>query len=329
MRRDGVVLAVAACALLGALGARGDEPTQEPAKDPAQAAFTEGLAHYEAGRHLEAASAWERLRATLGEDRGWKIAYNLGLAYQAAGELGLAVERYEAFLAHVAAHPNALGAEIEERREDAAARVRRIKTDNGALVVRPSGNATLYVRIDAAVPRAAGFVAYLRPGPHAVEIVDAVGAPVRLLEVRAEAGLAREIDVVPLGPPAPAAPATAAPAPPPTLVLPPPPARDALEPAPSFPTAWVIAGSAATLLGFALPIALGVRASDLGAEAEALGAGHTRYAAARDAYDDARSAYELSYLLPAALAGITLGIATVGLVRIATHEPRPAAAVRF
>jgi hypothetical protein len=91
--------------------------------------------------------------------------------------------------------------------------------------------------------------------------------------------------------------------------------------APTFPTMWVVIGGGATALSFILPAVLLDRAASKRDEAEALGPGHTAYADAKQGFDEARTAYELSYALPAALGAITLVVATVGLVRIATYEP--------
>ncbi len=272
--------------------------------------FEQGLALFDRGAHDEAAAVWEALLSDLGPDRGWKLSYNLGLAYDAAGKPTEAVERFQAFINRVAASVEALPPEIEQRREDAAARVRAIKSAHGELHF-PASAPGVVVSVDGGPARPSGFTAYLPPGHHRIVVTGPRGHT-RQSALEVVAGAHHPIDTRDPTPPPPK-PAPLPPAAPPPVVF-------QGEP-PSFPTWWVVGGAVATGASFALVGALYGEASTRRDEAAALGEGHTDYAAANEAYEDARTSYHLSYLLPAGLAAVTLGIATVGIIRIATHEP--------
>ena len=260
--------------------------TEDP-NDP-NVRFGKGLDHYEKGEHHRAVAVWEALLAELGPAKGWKLNYNLGLAYYAADDVSLAVRRFEAFLKRVARVSNALGAELEQRREDAAARVLAVKSSHGALVfpLPPRGRAGV-VRVDGGAPQQMGLSVYVDPGSHSVEVTGPSGAK-RTEQVDVAAGHTVRIDTRDPQPP---------PLPPPPL--PPPPPIVIGPPAPRFPTVWVLAGAGASVLSFVLPAALGAAASDSREQAEQLGAGHSGYGSALDDFDAARTRYYASYALPA------------------------------
>ena len=286
--------------------------------------FATGLALYEDGEHLEAAKVWEELLVDMGPDRGWKLNYNLGLAYHAASNMTLAVERFNAFTARVAAEVEALPPTVEQRREDAAAKVKAIELSYGAVVFNSSA-AAVTVSIDGGPPRRAGFTAYLPPGAH--NIIIAKGTATRTASIDVKAARRVIVDTSDPTPPTPT------PDPPPVRVPPIPTALPTTTvapplPPPAFPTLWVAVGGGATALSFILPGVLGASAAAERNEATALGPGHTAYPTARDEFLDARSAYELSYILPAALGAVTATIAIVGLVQISSHDPYDVA-IRF
>src|SRR5687768_11362158 len=62
------------------------------------AALKQGSELYEKGDKLGAIRIWERLLESLGEERGWKVLYNLGLAYESVGDPTRAVLRLDAFV---------------------------------------------------------------------------------------------------------------------------------------------------------------------------------------------------------------------------------------
>ncbi len=317
-RRGAAAIAVAAALLIPrAAPASEDRAADEGASDTTTSAddvdarFERGLTLFEEGKHLAAAAVWEALLADLGSDRGWKLNYNLGLAYWSAKRPTLAVERFEAFVRRVAAEAAALPEELEQRREDAAAKIGVIKAEHGALVLPAAGGVT--VSIDGASARPAGYTAYVTPGVHQITLTNASGQE-REIAVEVLAGRQQIVDTrepEPVPPPLPVAPA-------PAPVIPPTPRSE--EP-PTFPWIPVGIGAGLTAAGFILPALMFQRARTKFQDADALGAGHSGYADARDDYASARTAYQVSYALPAGLGAITAGIAIYGIVRVTTWTP--------
>jgi len=285
--------------LLPALPARAQAP---PSSAETDATFSRGLSLFDAKDYAGAAAVWEGLLASVGEAKGWKVFYNLGLAYEAALDATRAIERYDAFLRAVEREPMPLPAALEDRKQDAADRSRALKATHGAVRVHsPASGERVMVRVDDTPPRAAPFTAYARPGPLLVEV--GVGGPrPRRVDVNLAAGITSDVDATesPIAPPPP--PSTHGTAPPP-----PPPS--------SFPTVWVVTGAGLTAASIALPIALNARAASKREDAEKLGVGHTDYAAARDEFDSARTLYYASYAVPALLGAVTVAIAIVGAVK--------------
>ncbi|HHH29455.1 MAG TPA: hypothetical protein ENK57_14070, partial [Polyangiaceae bacterium] len=293
--RRGVAAIAVALALMIPHAARATEQgASESSTDEVDARFQQGLTLFEEGKHLPAAAVWEQLLADLGSDRGWKLNYNLGLAYWAAKRPTLAVERFEAFVRRVAAEAAALPEELEQRREDAAAKIGVIKAEHGAVVLPAAPGVT--VRIDGGAARPVGYTAYVTPGVHEVTVIGA-GGEQRTVAVEARAGRQQIVDTSDPKP----APVPVPVVPVPIPVTTPPPPRE--EP-PSFPWIPVGIGAGLTAAGFILPAVMFQRAKGKFQDAEALGAGHSGYAEARDDYGSAKTAYAVSYALPAGLGAI-------------------------
>ncbi len=266
--------------------------------------FTKGLESFEKGRFSEAIATWENLLGSLGEARGLKVLYNLGLAYEAAGDLTRAVERFQLFVGKLAEQTFQLTPELEERRQDAAERTAAIRRRAGAVRTAAHAGQTCLVRFDRDAPREAGFVAYLLPGNHQVQIC--LGTDDERTEgIQVVAGGVREVDTTRKGKTS--AVDSSAPIP--------------LTEPPTFPTPWVLGGGALFVVSFGLPIGLGYHAANLRENAVALTVGHTQYSAARKSYEDARTAYVGSFVVPAALGLATAVSALVFAVRVATYEP--------
>ncbi|HZO16958.1 MAG TPA: tetratricopeptide repeat protein [Polyangiaceae bacterium] len=267
---------------------------------------------YESGKPAEAASEWEKALAQLGES-GWKIHYNLGLAYEAAGDVTRAVDHYDAFLRRVAAEAAALPAELEERREDGAARVSALKASHGALVLPPQPT-EVTARIDAEPARRVGYTAYVKPGKHVI-VIAAQGGAERRRDIDAAAGSSIQIDTTDPTPRI-----APAPTPRPRPYDEPPPARE-------FPTVVVIVGASLTALSFAGPIIAWHLAAEQRNEATALGVGHSQYPIASDEYESARTRYYATYAVPAGLGAITLGVAIWGFIYISNDPAKVRAAI--
>lgn len=314
-RRPGFeILALVLTSALAPVSASADPPggagppaAPDAANADADAAFHRGLERYAAGDFVGAIEIWDRLLATIGDERGWRALYNLGLAYEQLGDPTHAIERYDAFVRQAAAHGG--NDAVEQRRRDAEDRLRSLRSAYGAVTVRaPATGEVVMVRVGTGDPRPAGFTVYLAPGPHDIE-VGAGTVRARHVTVKAVAGGSAEIDASLAAPPAVAPPPSLFP----SLRVP-----ESPQPVP-FPTTWLLVGAGATLASFALPLALGLHAQAERDQATRLGAGNTGYVSASSDYMSARTAYYVSYALPASLAAAT---AVIVILEMGSSERR-------
>jgi hypothetical protein len=304
MRRRCLLFALLLLALASPAAAQGGEPS---AADDGKALVQAGADQFADGHYRDAAATWEKSLSLLGEGRGWKLHYNLGLAYGELHDATRAAAHHSAFIERVAQETARLSASLEERREDAAAKLAAIKEDNGAVVLPTQPNA-VSVTIDEGEARPVGFTAYLSAGEHRLSLSAADGAA-RATRVAVSAGQSVRIDTALKATPT----VESKPAP---AVAPP----DAPEPVASeersFPTVVVLIGVGLTAASFALPGVMWGKAADRFQEAEDLGKGHTGYPDKVEEYDEATTAYYASYALPAALGAITLGVAVYGIIHV-------------
>lgn len=281
--------------VVAAPSARAAEPAPPTAAN--DATFRSGLDQYGQGNYIGAIATWESLLATLGEERGYKVLYNLGLAYQAIGDVTRAIERYDAFVRQVGAR-GAPGAELASRADDARTRSGELQASHGAVHVRPPTRGGLVLtRVGSSEPRAAGYVVWLAPGNHTIELF--VGTDhARSVVVAVERGRRVDIDTSPPE----ASPAPLAPSPAPERHDgPATPRSRSVEP-------LVVAGAIATVASVGAPIGLYFVATSKRNDASALGPGNSGYTDARASYETWRTAYFVSYALP-----VTLGVATATL----------------
>ncbi len=141
--------------------------------------FKEGLDRYNDGAFTEAVGYWEPIYAELGEHEGYRLAYNLGVAYMQVGDATRAAERLAAFLAQVderRAHGDALSGVVAKEEIDGRSRLTDLTANKGRIRFDPS-TPPQAVKVDTAEPRLAGFVAWVSPGAHTV--VLAPGTPRR------------------------------------------------------------------------------------------------------------------------------------------------------
>lgn len=263
----------------------------------AETLLADGLAKFDAKDYRGAIERWERLAV---DEKRYRILYNLGLAYEAAGDRVSATLRFDAFVRRVAEEAGSLPPELEERRQDAAERARALKSALAVLrvTVESETKESLVARVDDAEERAVPFEIYVEPGPRVI----IVRSEQRTKRFDADTFAGRRTDVIASLPP------VVVTAPPELPRTPPPQA----EPG-RFPTPWFVAGLSSTVVSFALPLGLGIRTSELREEALALGPGHTRYADNLDTYEDTRAGYYASFALPIALGVATTIIAVWGI----------------
>lgn len=274
-------------------------------------AFKTGLDQYARGNYVGAIATWESLLTTLGDERRYKVLYNLGSAYEAVGDVSHALERYRAFIAYV--ERTKAPPDLVRRADDAEKRARQIEESYGAVHVGvPKRGGAVLTRVGAAEPRVAGYVIYLAPGLHVVEVhVGTEHAKKISLDVQkgrridVDTSLPDDASADVRGPPVAAQPAAG----------PRNPSRESTDgtagPAARNAT-WLIVGGVATAASIALPASLYVVARGKRDSAAELGDSHPDYPRARSEFTTWRTAYLVSWSLPTIVAAGTIGAYVLG-----------------
>ena len=192
IRSDVRAVALTAALLFVPLVARAQEqPPEGPpaAADPLDALrgrFREGMEKYRARAFGDAIVVWESIYRELGPEKGYRVAFDLGRAYDEVGELIKGAEHYQTYLDRVSARRAAgesLEPNVQLQETIARERLERIIRIYGAIHVA-SAKRTVIVHVDNAPPRVAGFTVYVEPGPHTVTFGTGAGADARSVTVR-------------------------------------------------------------------------------------------------------------------------------------------------
>jgi hypothetical protein len=304
IRRPSEAAALLACALsLLAPYARADADPLAQWRER----FKAGMERYTAGALGDAIAVWEPIYREMGPKTGYRLAYNLGIAYQEQGDATRAAERFEAFLGEVDAR-RAVGETpepvVRHEEEEGRRRLAELMATKGRFKILASDQPTA-VQIDAGEPRIAGFVAYVSPGSHTVTF--GVGSA----RAKAEQHDVKAGEIVELSPPAPPPPAppkdVVAPPPPPP---PPPPTRVEHTVERPFSPIVIYVGGALTVATVVLPILTYQHTSDLRSQYRSATSNDdpAQQNAIASEYGDARTVAYLSLAVP-----ITLGVATAAL----------------
>ena len=182
-----VVAVVMAGSTAGAQEAAPTDPAAAP--DPLDALrgrFREGMEKYRARAFGDAIVIWESIYRELGPEKGYRVAFDLGRAYDEVGELIKGAEHYQTYLDRVSARRAAgesLEPNVQLQETIARERLERIIHIYGAIHVAPAQR-TVIVHVDNAPPRVAGFTVYVEPGPHTVTFGTGAGREARSLTVR-------------------------------------------------------------------------------------------------------------------------------------------------
>jgi hypothetical protein len=107
--RLAVVAGLLALALGAPTSARGDDDPMAPYRER----FQSGMTHYKSGDYAGAVAWWEPIVTALGDDKGYRVAFDLARAYEKLGDPGHARARYESFVRVVEAK-RAHGESIDE-----------------------------------------------------------------------------------------------------------------------------------------------------------------------------------------------------------------------
>jgi hypothetical protein len=278
--------------------------------------FAKGMAHYKAGRVTEAVGFWEPIYRELGPEKGYRLAFNLGVAYDALTDATRAAERFEAFLAEVEAR-RTRGETIEplvaKEEKEAKEKLAHVASTHGRIRVK-AGRDPIAAQIDAGEPRLAGYLVYVKPGAHTVTFAPGAKEAEKK-DVTVAAG--ELVEVAPTPPPPPVEPPKPKPVdkvePPPDLVKPKPPPpkpppRVVVTREPPFPAAVVFVGAGISLATVIVPVlTYGEAASQR--EAALTISDPQKQGEAQAAYDSQRALAYATLVIPIALGTITAGLA--------------------
>jgi hypothetical protein len=281
--------------------------------------FRAGLARLEAGQTAEAIVTWEAVYAELGPTRGYRLAYNLGIAYDRYGDASRAAERFLAFLSEVQARRERgenLDAALLKQADDATVRMAEISRSKGRIDIRSAER--IPVQIDDGEARVSPFTAFVPPGRHTLTFEP--GSPrARRVEVRVQEGESYEVTAPQLAP---------EPAPPPTRPTPepsfpaPPPARPTNIERP-FPWPVLAGAGGLTAVTTLIPVFTYSHAGDLRAQYDATRDPSRQDQLATD-YDSARGTAYATLAIPITLAAATLGLSLWYVLGSKTPAPNGA-----
>jgi hypothetical protein len=152
--------------LLLATPARADDDALAPYRDR----FRLGMEKYKSGGIAEAIRVWSAIYEEIGPKRGYRLAFNLGRAYDTNGEATRAAERYRSFLDE--AHGRVTAGEtleplVSREVEEAEQRLSALNLEHGRIQIPSMATATL-AQVDDTDPRLGAFTAYVAAGKHVV-----------------------------------------------------------------------------------------------------------------------------------------------------------------
>jgi hypothetical protein len=311
-----LALTLAAAQAHGAPQAPSPSEPDEDALAGYRGQFKRGIDRYKAGALTEAIGYWEPIYRELGEQSGYRLAYDLGIAYQESGDPTHAAERLQDFLTEVdarRARGEPLPPIVEKDEADARARIESLIATTGRIRVA-STSAPRTARVDAREARLAGFVAWVLPGAHTVTF--AAGTP-DVEARRVHVGAGEMVEVAPKPPPPPPPPpepiivsvAPPPPAPPPVVTR-----RETHHPFP-WPLMAVSGGVALAAGIAAVPLY-----NNVGALYDRLSTERTIAQNDRESYDRSRtSAYSVAGAA-IGFAGVTAGLAAWYFLGTSEHE---------
>jgi hypothetical protein len=318
-------LALVASVACGAATARAAPPPVTTMDDPIdqyRERFKLGMESYRAGAVTEAIGHWEPIYRELGDQKGYRLAYDLGVAYEQLGDATRAAERLQSFLAEVDARRGrgeTIPALVVKDEADARARLAGLTATKGRIHVE-AGPQPRAAQVDASDPRLAGFVAWVTPGEHTVTFGPGA-ADQQSESVVVHAG--ERLDVaparVPAPTPVPAPPDTPAPtmpvAPVPAPVPPPVTKHETSRPFPAI----------VPVIGGGLAVAVGIAAVPVDLHAwtlrnRYLGELPTIPSSDRQSFETARTWAYVTVGGAIGLATVTAGLATWYLLGTSTRE---------
>lgn len=265
------------------------QETDTPTLDPLRERFREGMAQYRAGAYAEAIVIWEAVYRDLGAAKGYRLAFNLGRAYDQFGDTTRAAEHYETYVKEASARRDAgeaLEALVEKQVVEANERLAELARTAGR--IRIAGDRAVVLRIDGGTERLAsrGSVAYVAPGRHVLTF-DPNEARSQRVEVAVSAG-----DVLDVTPPVVVAPP------------PPPPITYELRRMPPFSQGVLFVAGGVAVASAAIPLAYFAAATSTRSDYDA-----NPTQGLRDDYAHQKDVSYATWAIPAVLGAATLGLA--------------------
>ena len=285
---------VLALTLLAATPARAQEarpPASSDALDPLRERFREGMEKYHSGAFAEAIVIWESIYRELGAEKGYRLAFNLGRAYDQFGDTTRATEHYEAYVKEALTRKEAgetVEPLVDKQVTEARERLAELAATKGRL--RIVAASAIVLRIDGGAERLAprGFVAYVAPGKHIVTF-EPNARNERSIEVNVDSGSVLDVS-------------------PPEVAVAPPPAPITYELRPERPFSksvlWVAAG--ATVLSAAIPLVFFAKATSTKSDYYAPTSG--RPPSVRSDYEEQRTISYATWSIPAVLGAATIAL---------------------
>ncbi len=289
-----------ALTLFAAVPARSALAQEDPGKAAIRERFRAGMEKYQQGAYREAIGYWEAIYREMGARDGYRLSFNLARAYEKFSDFTVAAERYESFLTEVEVRrqeSKPLDPVVEKEEKEAKDRLEELRASKGRLKVN-AARQSLDAKVDESDRRAAGFVAYVAPGPHVIVFVRG-SATIEKREVQVKAGELLEIE-----PPQ---------APEPVV---PPPIKTTREVSHPFTPAVLYAVGAVAVVSVVVPIITYAHAANVKRDHDGMldGNGNTdasQIKQARTLEDDYLTARTTAYAtlaIPAALGAITGGL---------------------
>jgi hypothetical protein len=259
--------------------------------------FAEGMEKYKAGLYGEAVLTWRTVYLQLGPKKGYRLAFNLGRAFDQLHDEVQAAGYYEAYLTEVDAR-RAAGETIEEnvvkQEDEAKERIAELRTKLGRLRFVEE----VVVKIDASDVQIRKGIAYVLPGKHTLTFRPGTSDVARS-DVTAEAGQISDVSAPPI-----------APLPP---LVPQPIQYEEHEEHP-YSTAVIWVGAGVTAASFIFPTLFYVNAGNTkdaynSARTTSVTAdGHALGKSLNDDYESDRQRAYISWAIPALLGAATLAL---------------------
>ncbi len=277
--------------------------------------FRAGLERYKAGAFGDAILIWEPIYAELGPEKGYRLAFNLGRAYEQFGNPTRAAESYEGYVREVARRRDA-GEQLEENvaKQEAEAKERLAQLDATQGRIRIAGDRAVVVKIDGGSERLAptsGFVAYVTPDRMHTVTFDPGTKDEKQISVKVERGQRVEVTAPEL---APLPPRVEAPPPSP----PPPAPRFEVREEKPFGKNVLYVAAGVTAVSIVVPVVLYANASSIKDDFDAAvlqASDPSAYTAAeatgtqkKSDYLTARDTAYASLAIPAVLGAATIGL---------------------